>query len=320
MNKEKNAPVCDKCKKEFASSYGLDKHILRKIPCDRIIKCGKCNKMFVKMGDLIRHHNRKTPCEPIQGNMLVPILDNRCQFCGKEYTNKYSLKNHLSVCKIKNGGMEALFDTLIKQKQAMEKQQDQINKLEQKLNINNNIGEQNNAGRDIIKNHFNTTINIPLVCFMGDEHQEKMLQIVRDNLSILHKPPETDVPHQEQLCNRIGEFVEAIYRNPEHKELQNVYTKHDFEKLNKNNAFTYEGDIPSWHIGDWDKVSKDILNKIYGALVMSTMKNKDDVLSVMKTITSAAGFGDEKISDENLHELYCEIGRRMGFATLVLDD
>lgn len=192
-----------------------------------------------------------------------------------------------------------------------------IKRMENMESINQD-GNQNIVGNNnIIKNHFNTNINIPLVCFMGDEHREKMLQIVKDNLNILYKPPETDIPHQEQVVNRIGEFVEVIYRNPEHKELQNVYTKHDFKELTENNVFTYIE--KNWHIGDWDKVSKDILNKIYDALLRTKIRKKEDVLSVMKTIMEAAGLGNKKISDENLQELYCEIGRRMGFTSLVLE-
>ena len=332
MIEAKYVPQCDKCEKKFTTPYGLDKHKKRKIPCDRIIKCDRCNKAFRQIGDFKKHQHRKTPCEPIVGNMLVPIVENRCQFCGKEYKSKYSLKNHFGICKIKNGGMDELFNVLIKQKQEMEKQQEQIDKLKQQIgNTQTANGNQNINGNDnIINNHFNTTINIPLVCFGGDTERDKMLHIVRENLNILHRPMEVDIPPQEQLCGRIGEFVEAVYRNPEHKELQNVYTKHEFEKLNENNAFTYETrdtQTPSWHIGNWDKISKDILRKIYDCLteryVKKEVRKKEDILNVMKTIFIASGNGDPdklNITDENLQELYCEIGRRMGFSTLVLKD
>ena len=93
-----------------------------------------------------------------------------------------------------------------------------------------------------------------------------MLTIVKDNLGILYKPIETDVSHSEQITKRIGDFVQAIYRNPDHKDMQNVYTRHGFENKTSNNVFTYAKDqngIAKWHIGDWDKVSKDILIK-YG--------------------------------------------------------
>jgi hypothetical protein len=157
---------------------------------------------------------------------------------------------------------------------------------------------------------------------MSDEHVEKIRHLIKDNLGILYRPIETDIPHQEQITYRIGEFVKAIHRNPEHKELKNVYTKHYFEQ--SNNVFTYgvgkRLKTPSWHIGDWDNISKDILNKIYDALLRTTVKNKRDMLKAMNTIISAASIGDQKIPDENLQELYCEIGRRMGFSTLVLED
>jgi hypothetical protein len=284
----------------------LEKHIKNKIPCDRVIECNKCLKKFKQPSDLRRHLDRKTPCEPIQGDP--------CE----------ATPNNFNVCKIKNGGMMILFEKVERLTKINEKLVEKIEHIEQK-EISQNGNQNINGNNNIIKNHFNTNINIPLICFLGDEHREKMVQIVRDNLNILNRPPETDISYQEQLCNRIGEFVEAIYRNPNHKELQNVYTKHDFEKYTKDNAFTYEAKVEggplSWHIGDWDKVSKDILNKIY--FIMSAtphVKKIEDVLSVMKTIMSASCSVSEKISDENLQELYCEIGRRMGFSTLIFED
>jgi hypothetical protein len=312
-------PTCVKCGRSFKTHQMLEKHSKNKKSCDRVIECNKCLKKFKQPSDLKRHYNRKTPCEPIQGDPCKATPNNACHFCRKQLSNKTCLNRHFNICKIKNGGMMLLFEKVERLTKMNEKLVEKMEQIGNSQNGNQNINGNNN----IIRNHFNTNINIPLVCFMGDDHREKILRLVQDNLNILHRPPEIDIPHQEQITNRIGEFVEAIYRNSEHKELQNVYTKHDFEKLNKDNAFTYkakvEGGPLSWHIGDWDKVSKVILNRIYDALVLSAMKNKEDVLSVMKTIMFAAGLGGKKISDENLHELYCEIGRRMGFATLVVE-
>jgi hypothetical protein len=316
-------PKCIKCGREFSTHQMLIKHSKRKTPCNRVIECTKCLKKFKQPSDLERHYRRITPCEPIQGNPCDATPVNACHFCKRQLSNKACLRRHFNVCKIKNGGMALLFEKVERLTKINEKLMEKMDRIEQKENTQN--GNQNiNGNNNIIQNHFNTTINIPIVCFMGDEHVEKMRQIVEDNLGILYSPIETDIPHQEQITCRIGEFVEAIYRNPEHKELQNVYTKHDFEQSNKNNAFTYgvgkRLKTPSWHIGDWDNISKDILNKIYDALLRANVKNKKDMLKTMNTIMSAAGIGDQKISDENLQELYCEIGRRMGFSTLVLED
>ena len=311
-------PTCKRCDVTFATSYSLDKHLKKKFPCDKKIKCDKCKKEFSRQSHLTAHESRKIPCDPIIGNMLVDIAEGRCRFCGKCFKNKYTLKNHYNTCKIKNGGMDTLFDIL-------RCQQDQIKML---ICANSGVtsieGNQNIVGGsyNTIKNHFNTTINIPLVCFGGEAEYGCMRTIIAENVEILQRPMEPDVSRQEQLCNRIGDFVSAIYRNPSHKDLQIVYTKHGFSEMCGDNAFTFaEG---RWHIGDWDKISRTILARIYNTFldIRRSIKNRSDVLQIMGTIFVAAGLGSPaelKITDENLQELYCEIGRRLGFATLVLE-
>lgn len=56
---------CSKCHKTFSNKYNLEKHLKKKIPCDRIIKCTNCNKVFKTISHLTRHMNRKNPCQSI---------------------------------------------------------------------------------------------------------------------------------------------------------------------------------------------------------------------------------------------------------------
>ena len=153
---------------------------------------------------------------------------------------------------------------------------------------------------------------------MDSDHREKIISIVHSRLEILYEPPKTDISLRDQLHDRIGEFVQAIYRNPEHKELQNVYTKHGFHELKKDNAFTYIDN--AWHIGDWDNISKEILNKIWDAIIRTKINKKDDVLGTVKTIMIASGMGSGEICDDQLGDLYCDIGKRLVFSTLMLDN
>jgi hypothetical protein len=121
---EESIYKCDKCSKEFTTAKALKQHSKRKIPCDRKLQCIKCGKSFDNMGHLNRHlENRKTPCEPIVGGEAptVSIGENKCIFCGRDFTTPKRLENHIQKCRIANNkkvysngefkpGMEALAD------------------------------------------------------------------------------------------------------------------------------------------------------------------------------------------------------------------
>jgi hypothetical protein len=54
---------CKNCLKYFDRKLYLDRHLNRKILCDRNLSCYRCGKDFNLLGDLKRHLNRQTPCE-----------------------------------------------------------------------------------------------------------------------------------------------------------------------------------------------------------------------------------------------------------------
>lgn len=64
---------CKKCKKEFCRQVYLDKHLSRKLPCDRNLICNRCGKIFTHKGDLNRHLNKKIPCEDNREIMTLKI-------------------------------------------------------------------------------------------------------------------------------------------------------------------------------------------------------------------------------------------------------
>jgi uncharacterized C2H2 Zn-finger protein len=91
-------------------------------------KCYNCGKMFKLTKDLIRHKNRKTPClirEIADDQKLNP---NRCIYCNKIFNKAANLTRHLSICKIKNGGMEILVDKVVYEQKfrALEEQNQMI--------------------------------------------------------------------------------------------------------------------------------------------------------------------------------------------------
>lgn len=55
---------CDICNKSFTRQMFLDRHINRKIPCnkDKNISCYRCGKSFIHSGNLNQHLNNKNKC------------------------------------------------------------------------------------------------------------------------------------------------------------------------------------------------------------------------------------------------------------------
>ena len=311
------ATECKKCGIKFGSFQNLEKHLNKKIPCNRTLKCEKCNKIFKHKGHLNSHMNRKTPCEPIQGDPTKKTPENACHFCYKKFKSKYNLKKHFNICKIKNGGMGLLFkkvERLEKENRAMKEQlikggQIIINRNNQ--NIDTNIETQN------ISNHTNTVFNFTLINF--GEGQEEIVKILEHEApKLLGADQQTDIPIVKQIQDRIIGLIMKVHRNPEQKSLQNIYVT-DPEKP-KDNAFMYEEG--KWIITDWNKLNKNILNNLYNNLVSAKIKPKQDKLKVIKHIFVEGGCGDsktiEKMTDDDVAEMYLEIGNKLNFKTITL--
>jgi hypothetical protein len=110
---------------EGTDQMGINKQLLQ----ENTNKCYSCGKVFRAPALLQRHKNRKTPCLIQEVTPDQAANPNRCIFCNKIFSNKSNLHKHLSKCKIKNGGMDMLFDKV---------------KYDQELRILKEQMEQNN--------------------------------------------------------------------------------------------------------------------------------------------------------------------------------
>lgn len=308
---------CKKCGVKFGRIQNLEKHMTKKIPCNRILNCDKCGKVFNHIGNLKTHKNRKTPCEPIQGDPTKKTPDGSCHFCYKKFKSKYSLKNHYNICKIKNGGMALLFKKVELLEKENKDMKEQIAKGvgKAKMIINNGDNNQNIETQNI-SNHINTTFNFTLINF--GEGQEEIVKILSQEIEKLGIDGRDDIPYIKQVKDRIIGLVMKVHRNPEQKELQNVYVT-DVEKP-RDNAFMYEDN--KWKITDWDKLNKTILRNLYTNIYDSKLHKKEDKMEVMKHMFVAGGCGDrdtiQKMSDEAVSEMYLEIGNELNFKTISL--
>jgi hypothetical protein len=54
--------ICDKCGFIFSRKLYLERHLIRKIACDRKLVCVRCSKEFKKKCNLVKHMTKKNPC------------------------------------------------------------------------------------------------------------------------------------------------------------------------------------------------------------------------------------------------------------------
>ena len=54
---------CNLCNREFNNIYNFERHLKRKIPCNRVIQCNNCLTNFKTKQKLNNHLNRKNPCK-----------------------------------------------------------------------------------------------------------------------------------------------------------------------------------------------------------------------------------------------------------------
>ena len=124
--KNQSLYACHKCNKSFKKERHLQRHLLRKISCDKKFICDKCKKQFRDTTALSAHLNRVTSCAVNE----VPIIDktkdkNICRYCNKTYATPYSLKRHQKSCD-KESNIKQIMDLLAEQDKKWEQRFVQI--------------------------------------------------------------------------------------------------------------------------------------------------------------------------------------------------
>jgi hypothetical protein len=304
-------PKCNKCESTFSSFQMLEKHNVRKYPCNSTLDCKVCKKLFTTTSSLKRHTGRKTPCEPIQGNPLEKTPENTCHFCYKKFAGKQSLKRHFNTCEIKNGGMALLFHKLTKMNEEM---MHEIKTLKENKQTTQ-IGNDNTMNTYINSPHNNTTLNFQIEGYGSEKHVNFLDEaLIRVLPGILGLPVREDIPKIIQVQDRIQQIMMACYRNPEHREMQNVYVMD--AQIAKENAFIYQDG--NWKLRDWETLSVELVQKI--RLHTSMIKTPHDILKVMKHIMILAGSDIptvEKMTEKQMRGLYKDIGEKLKFETII---
>jgi hypothetical protein len=184
------------------------------------------------------------------------------------------------------------------------------------INGNNNQNGNNNTQN----NHHNTTLTFNIVGFGSNEAQLAMIKLLVEKApEILNKPQKLDIPYCDQVNTRVCELVDLVHRNPECKELQNIYVTDSNKK--EDNVLIYDQNN-GWVIGNWGSKNKELLGELYTNLKKAKISSKQDTLQTIKQIFVLAKCGAldsiTKIPDNDVERLYKEIGERLGFDTIIL--
>jgi hypothetical protein len=113
-------------------------------------KCHNCGMIFNDNAHLTRHKNRKIPCLIYDVSPEHMNNPNRCIFCNKIFANASNKNKHLSICKIKNNGMNILGEKM--------RYEEKIHMLEEKDKHMYMVLTQMQIQLDQLQNHIKNTI------------------------------------------------------------------------------------------------------------------------------------------------------------------
>jgi hypothetical protein len=102
------------------------------MPKKRDHKCYNCGKYFANKAKLERHKHRKTPCLIANISEEDKLNPNRCIYCNRIFANTGNRDRHYSTCKIKNGGVEILYEK-IKHEEDLKEENEKLRKEKKEL-------------------------------------------------------------------------------------------------------------------------------------------------------------------------------------------
>lgn len=263
-----------------------------------IYMCNKCKKEFFNKSSYTRHINRKTSCILIiEGDPTDPIKTNQCRFCYKLYSNKYILKTHLKICKIKN--TEAGMDILNKMVKA--KENEKINEMLKEIGnlknvINTLVLEQKHIKpQDNITN--NIQLNITINCYKTP------------NISNIITPKKLLSMFQKYGSKITGQMVNDIYFNSKYPENHSIY----ITNKKTDEVLIYEDDL--WKTSTCQDTIPNISKTLYNYMDNTSLPGFDKLNSsqqhLINDIKSRNLFIEYEEDDYNIIRLTLINGRNI---------
>lgn len=227
---------CNKCNVSFKRKDYLDKHLNRKIPCDRSSMCKICKKGFYNYSNLKKHlqrcHNKDNQddikSESSSSDELSSDSDSTdesidektvCRYCRKILSSKYSLNRHERICPSKNVNKKELIP-IEKYKEKIDKLRRQLNELEntkiKQINNSNNSNNSNsnNVNSNNVSNIDNSiTNNITL----------NLTPFIRPNIDYLTRAELKKCLFKNNEVDMMTGFVHKVFANLKHPENHSLY-------------------------------------------------------------------------------------------------
>jgi hypothetical protein len=236
-------------------------------------KCDICNKIFSSRQSRWNHNNRlhKLPdvqmstqmstlglqmsTSGLQMSTILPVKNNLCKYCTKEFCDRKSRWRHEKSCKSKedvNNEIKILtMEKEIKELRNIIQQSLKIDKKElNKINNQLNLNQQNN----INNNYFQ----------LGYENFNEKLSDKR-KLGILNRQ-----------ANSVNSFVEMIYQNKDFKPYQNVY----IANLRSNIAYKYDEKLNKFIAVK----QKEVIDDLFETRLYDIQQFYDELQEVMDPI------------------------------------
>ena len=299
---------CTKCEKVFSTVQKLNCHIERKIPCDRIMKCAKCNKEFARLSHYNQHQKRKTTCAPIKGDPTVQISPLTCIYCIKAFKSKYSLTNHYNICKIKNGGMNLLFDEINRLSAENKEMKKELKKIQRTTTINIDNSR-------VINNHTNVELNINFVC--ANTFSDYVIEFLKEEtIKLLTAKENENKPVGELATKFLTQMIASLHRNPERPTFQGIYANDTSDDANE--AFVHFAH--GWIKTNWCNARYGTVHTICDPLSADPEVKESDKREVIECAKGAANYmgitPNEIFKEEDIKYLNKTAGDILAFDTI----
>jgi len=214
--------LCDKCNQTFKYKSFLEKHLNKKIPCNKKEIIDNSNDIEVIKREYNYAVNKITKCNK-------KTIDNFCGFCKNTFASKTNLVKHIkNVCKIKKKleletQLIKLKYDLLKEKEKNKEINKEINKENKEKNTQNITNITNNNTQNITNITNNLTLQIRINSY-GDEDLshitfddyknclEKTYPGLFKYIQLVHLNKDAPQNHNILLTNERSKFIK-VFKN-----------------------------------------------------------------------------------------------------------